>query len=137
VANLPYWLVLDDPDDATDNLHHADLQGSWVQTSNIFSTQIYRTPDKSHYYKGYKALLALVAWNIILFTSAKAYYQWRNKMRHRQWKSMTKDERLHYLNTTTDKGNKRLEFRFKLTFVGSDPRVQLSNKAALRIYKGA
>jgi len=83
-----------------------------VQTSNIFSTQIYRTKDKPYYYKGNKALLALVAWNMVLFVASKAYYEWRNKTRNDKWNSLTKEERLHYLNTTTDKGNKRLDFRF-------------------------
>lgn len=37
-----------------------------------------------------------------------------NNQRRREgkWNAMTKEEREHYANTTTDKGNKRLDFRF-------------------------
>ncbi len=83
-----------------------------VQTSNIISSQIYRANDKPYYYKGNKVLLGLVAYNIILFIASKVYYEWRNKQRDERWNTMTRDERLHYLATTKDKGNKRLDFRF-------------------------
>lgn len=90
----------------------SSLYNMAVQTSNILSSQIYRTDDKPYYYRGNKALLGLVAWNIVLFCAAKAYYEWRNRVRDAQWNGMTREQRLHYLNTTTDKGNKRLDFRF-------------------------
>jgi MFS family permease len=90
----------------------SSLYNMAVQTSNIISSQVYRTKDKPYYYTGNKALLGLVAWNIGLFILAKVYYEWRNKQRDQQWNSMTRDERMHYLKTTTDKGNKRLDFRF-------------------------
>ena len=32
--------------------------------------------------------------------------------RDKKWDAMTKQEKQHYLETTTDKGNKRLDFRF-------------------------
>ena len=83
-----------------------------VQTSNIFSSQIYRTPDAPYYYKGNKVLLALVAWNVLLFVGGKVYYEWRNRTRDRLWNAMSREQRLHYLSTTKDKGNKRLDFRF-------------------------
>lgn len=83
-----------------------------VQMANIIASQIYRTEDKPYYYKGNKVLLGLTAWNIVLFCLTKAYYVWRNSVRDDKWNSMTKEQRLHYLNTTTDKGNKRLDFRF-------------------------
>jgi Major Facilitator Superfamily len=90
----------------------SSLYNMAVQTSNIISSQIYRTDDKPLYYRGNKVLLGLVAWNIVLFCLSKAYYEWRNKVRDSKWNSMSREERLHYLNTTEDKGNKRLDFRF-------------------------
>jgi hypothetical protein len=90
----------------------SSLYNMAVQTSNIISSQIYRADDKPYYYRGNKVLLGLVAWNITLFVGAKFYYVWRNSVRDKQWDAMTKEQRLHYLTTTEDKGNKRLDFRF-------------------------
>ncbi|KAG2137400.1 allantoate permease [Suillus bovinus] len=42
----------------------------------------------------------------------KAYYIWRNRQRARIWDAMTTQERAHYLSTTKDVGNRRLDFRF-------------------------
>jgi MFS family permease len=90
----------------------SSLYNMAVQTSNIISSQIYRQDDKPYYYKGNKVLLGLVAWNIVLFVGSKTYYQWKNKQRDELWNGMSREERLHYLKTTEDKGNKRLDFRF-------------------------
>ncbi|KAF2149177.1 phthalate transporter [Myriangium duriaei CBS 260.36] len=83
-----------------------------VQAATIFSTQIYRNDDKPYYYRGNKVLLGILAWNIVAFVLAKAYYVYKNNVRDTKWNAMTREERLHYLKTTTDKGNKRLDFRF-------------------------
>lgn len=83
-----------------------------VQLSNIISSQIYRSNDAPYYYTGNKALLGVVGWNIIVFIFAKIYYVSKNKKRDTIWNSMTREERVHYLKTTTDEGNKRLDFRF-------------------------
>jgi hypothetical protein len=90
----------------------SSLYNMAVQTGSVISSQIYRTPDKPYYYKGNKVLLGLVAWNVVLFVGAKVYYEVRNKQRDEKWNGMSKEERVHYLNTTEDKGNKRLDFRF-------------------------
>lgn len=50
--------------------------------------------------------------NIILYLLTKAYYVWRNKSKAKKWNSLTQEEREEYLATTTDKGNKRLDFQF-------------------------
>lgn len=47
-----------------------------------------------------------------LIVAIKVYYMWRNASRDKIWSVMTTEERDEYLNTTTDKGNKRLDFRF-------------------------
>jgi len=51
--------------------------------------------------------------NIVLYLFMKFYYVWRNKSRSKKWDAMSEDERLHYLSTTKDEGNKRLDFRFQ------------------------
>ncbi|KAJ6780948.1 hypothetical protein PWT90_05375 [Aphanocladium album] len=90
----------------------SSLYNMSVQVSSIISSQIYRENDKPYYYKGNKALLAVVAWNVVVIIAMKAYYNWRNNTRDRVWASMSREQRVHYLATTTDEGNKRLNFRF-------------------------
>ena len=90
----------------------SSLYNMSVQASNIIASQIYLSDDKPYYYRGNKILLGLVAWNIVLFSASKAYWVVRNNQRDRVWNAMTKEERLEYLATTKDKGNKRLDFRF-------------------------
>jgi hypothetical protein len=90
----------------------SSLYNMAVQTSNIISSQIYRQNDKPYYYTGNKALLGVLTWNICLFIFAKAYYVRKNAQRDKIWEGMSREERVHYLKTTTDKGNKRLDFRF-------------------------
>ncbi len=50
--------------------------------------------------------------NIVLYILTKVYYIQRNKQKARKWDAMSEEERLNYLATTTDRGNKRLDFRF-------------------------
>jgi hypothetical protein len=69
--------------------------------------------DAPRYKRGNKQLLAICVGNIFIYVLVKVYYILRNKQRDRKWASMSEDERVHYLATTTDKGNKRLDFRFQ------------------------
>ena len=50
--------------------------------------------------------------NFVVYVLVKVYYVWRNKTRDRKWEAMTPEQRLEYLSTTKDQGNKRLDFRF-------------------------
>lgn len=83
-----------------------------VQASNVIASQIYRTDDKPLYRTGNKVLIAITVYNILLFVGAKFFYVWRNNIRDKRWNAMSQEERETYLATTTDKGNKRLTFRF-------------------------
>jgi hypothetical protein len=83
-----------------------------VQASNIISQNIYRNDDKPMYRRGNRVLLGILAYNFVLFIAAKVYYVKVNAKREKIWSAMSKDEKDHYLETTTDKGNKRLDFRF-------------------------
>ncbi|KAK0620240.1 major facilitator superfamily domain-containing protein [Immersiella caudata] len=83
-----------------------------VQASSIISSNVYREEDKPLYRKGNRVLIGIVAWNFVLIVGTKAYYVWRNKSRDKIWNAMSDEEKRHYLATTTDEGNKRLDFRF-------------------------
>ncbi|KAK5131748.1 hypothetical protein LTR08_000579 [Meristemomyces frigidus] len=84
-----------------------------IQLSGIASSNIYRDDDKPYYHRGNGQLIAInvacMAANIL----AKAYYTYRNKHNLAKWNSMTQDQRKEYLTTTSDKGNKRLDFVFE------------------------
>ena len=83
-----------------------------VQASSIISQNIYRDDDKPLYRRGNKVLIGICSMNFVLFIAAKVYYVVVNRRRERVWSGMTKEEKDHYLATTTDRGNKRLDFRF-------------------------
>ncbi|KAF6806740.1 transporter YIL166C-like protein 3 [Colletotrichum sojae] len=84
----------------------------FVQTSGIISSNIYRSDDAPLYKRGNRALLGIVCMNLVLYPLVKSYYAFRNKRRDRTWSGMSEEQRLAYLATTKDEGNKRLDFRF-------------------------
>ncbi|KAI0895192.1 MFS general substrate transporter [Annulohypoxylon nitens] len=85
----------------------------FCQAGGIISSNIYRADDAPLYRRGNRQLLAVLVMNIVLYSLTKVYYVSRNRYRDRKWNAMTDDEKLHYLSTTTDEGNKRLDFRFQ------------------------
>ncbi|KAF6826327.1 transporter YIL166C-like protein 3 [Colletotrichum musicola] len=84
----------------------------FVQTSGIISSNIYRSDDAPLYKRGNRALLGIVCMNLVLYPLVKSYYAFRNRRRDRTWTGMSEEQRLAYLATTKDEGNKRLDFRF-------------------------
>ncbi|KAK4565586.1 hypothetical protein LTR86_004203 [Recurvomyces mirabilis] len=83
-----------------------------VQLGNIIASNIYRADDKPLYHRGNTVLICIDVVAILLFLVAKMYYIYRNRSRAARWESMTEEETAHYLDATTDEGNKRLDFRF-------------------------
>ncbi|KAK1779757.1 hypothetical protein QBC45DRAFT_325173 [Copromyces sp. CBS 386.78] len=65
------------------------------------------------YKRANKHMLAIYCMNTALYILVKGYYIFRNKQKARKWAAMTTEERLEYLANTTDRGNKRLDFRFQ------------------------
>lgn len=49
---------------------------------------------------------------MFIIVGAKIFYVKVNAKREAKWNSLTIEEKEHYLATTTDQGNKRLDFRF-------------------------
>ncbi|KAL1866977.1 hypothetical protein VTK73DRAFT_4446 [Phialemonium thermophilum] len=90
----------------------AAVYNMMCQAGGITSSNIYRADDAPRYRRGNRALVAMVVTNIGIYSLTKVYYIWRNKSRDRIWNAMSEDEKRTYLETTTDKGNKRLDFRF-------------------------
>ena len=88
------------------------LYNMCVQASNVIGINIYRTDDAPYYHRGNTILIAIAAYNICIMVAAKLFYVWTNKKRAAKWDAMSKQEKEHYLSTTTDRGNKRLDFRF-------------------------
>ncbi|KAI1104727.1 MFS general substrate transporter [Jackrogersella minutella] len=84
----------------------------FVQVSGIVYSNIYRTDDKPEYRRGNRQLVGVCAANIVIYALMKIYYVWRNKKRDSEWNGMTREQQIHYLETTKDEGNKRKDFRF-------------------------
>jgi hypothetical protein len=90
----------------------AALYNMAVQLNSIISANIYRKDDRPEYRRGNRVLVGIASMNLVVYLLVKAYYMWRNHQREKAWSRMTPDEKEHYLNTTKDKGSKRLDFRF-------------------------
>ncbi|KAL2421754.1 putative transporter [Exophiala dermatitidis] len=90
----------------------AAMYNMFVQAGGIVSSNVYRRDDAPNYHRGNRFLLITALVNICLYLLTKTYYILRNKRRDRKWGAMTDSQRLEYLATTDDRGNKRLDFRF-------------------------
>ncbi|UZJ51721.1 hypothetical protein CBS101457_001041 [Exobasidium rhododendri] len=83
-----------------------------VQASAIIGANVYQQSDAPRYLKGNLAMGILSLCVCFLYVFTFFYYRWRNSSRDNTWNAMSRDEQLHYLQTTPDEGNRRLDFRF-------------------------
>lgn len=91
----------------------ASLYNMFVQAATLIGSNIYQPGDAPYYHKGNKALIGIVCWVLVLFWFAKGWYIFRNKQKAKVWDAMTTEQKEVYLATTTDEGNKRLDYRFQ------------------------
>ncbi|KAK0386475.1 hypothetical protein NLU13_6310 [Sarocladium strictum] len=74
---------------------------------------IYQPSDAPRYFKANKGLLVICFWMcFIQYPGTYFFYRWRNRSKAKVWDAMTPEEQHHYRTTTTDEGNKRLDFRY-------------------------
>ncbi|KAL4876892.1 major facilitator superfamily domain-containing protein [Aspergillus karnatakaensis] len=91
----------------------AALYNMWVQVSGIIGANIYQPGDAPRYHKANRGLLVVCIWMcVVQYPGTYFYYKWRNSTKAKKWDAMTPEEQHHYRQTTTDEGNKRLDFRF-------------------------
>ncbi|KAM0085322.1 hypothetical protein ACKRZS_002347 [Fusarium odoratissimum] len=91
----------------------ASLYNMWVQVSGMIGANIYQPSDSPRYFKANTGLLVICVWMcLVQYPGTFFYYRWRNNQKAKKWDAMTPEEQHHYRTTTTDKGNKRLDFRF-------------------------
>ncbi|KAF5594049.1 major facilitator superfamily transporter [Fusarium subglutinans] len=91
---------------------NAACYNMFCQAGGIIASNIYRKDDAPKYHRGNRQLLAILIMNLVLYVLVKVYHILRNKSRDKKWNAMTESERLEYLDTTKDEGNRRLDFRF-------------------------
>ncbi|RFU35565.1 hypothetical protein B7463_g778, partial [Scytalidium lignicola] len=90
----------------------AAVYNMMCQAGGIIASNIYQKSDAPRYREGNRVLVALIITNIFIYLFTKVFYIWRNKSRDRKWNALSEEQQLNYLATTTDQGNKRLDFRF-------------------------
>ncbi|KAI0937175.1 hypothetical protein AcV5_005134 [Taiwanofungus camphoratus] len=90
----------------------ASLYNMFVQAGGIISANIYRSDDAPLYKRGNMQLMAITVMNIVLYVLTYFFYRLINKRRDAKWSAMTPKEQQEYLDTTTDQGNQKLNFRF-------------------------
>ncbi|CAK7216386.1 hypothetical protein SBRCBS47491_002806 [Sporothrix bragantina] len=82
------------------------------QAGGVIYSNIYRADDAPRYRRGNRDLIGINVGVIFLYIAVHFFYKWVNYRRDKIWNAWTPAEREHYINTTKDEGNKRLDFRF-------------------------
>lgn len=70
------------------------------------------TPFVSLDRRGNRVLIGICCMNLILFPLVKLYYIKRNQYKRKIWESLSPEQQSEYLDTTQERGSKRLDFQF-------------------------
>ncbi|ODQ54687.1 MFS general substrate transporter [Saitoella complicata NRRL Y-17804] len=90
--------------------------GAIIGAANLFAVPgayIYRADDQPYFHRGNSVLIALTASSIVIWISLKFWYRHTNRVREERWASFTHEVQVEYVKNTSDKGNQRLDFRFR------------------------
>ncbi|EIW87128.1 MFS general substrate transporter [Coniophora puteana RWD-64-598 SS2] len=90
----------------------ASLYNICVQFGAIAYSNVYQASDAPLYKKGNLALIFVTVANILAYGLTWLFYRETNRRREAKWESMSEKEQQTYVETTTDRGNQRLDFRF-------------------------
>ncbi|KAK9234564.1 major facilitator superfamily domain-containing protein [Lipomyces kononenkoae] len=90
----------------------AALYNMFCQLGGIISSYVYRQDDRPLYHRGNSVLIGIAVLNVFIYIGTKVYYVLRNKRRDKEWNALSDEDKELYIRTTTDQGNKRLDFRF-------------------------
>ncbi|KAK9452897.1 major facilitator superfamily domain-containing protein [Dipodascopsis uninucleata] len=91
------------------------LSSAWynifVQCGKIAASNIYQSKDAPYYHTGNKALLGIACATSVISFSTGMWFKYENKKRDRALDAMTEEQREEYKATTSDIGNRRLDFK--------------------------
>ncbi|KAI7848942.1 major facilitator superfamily domain-containing protein [Circinella umbellata] len=82
--------------------------------NGVPGSQLYRAEDAPRYPKGNLICIICNVITLFLFLSQRLRYSLTNKYRAKKWNAMSDSEKKEYNNNTKDKGNDRLDFRFRI-----------------------
>ncbi|PSK39973.1 hypothetical protein C7M61_001784 [Candidozyma pseudohaemuli] len=88
------------------------LYNMFVQAGSIIGFNMYREDDLPKYKRGNMQLFFIMVSVFPIMLGTKFFYVWKNRQRDKIWETMSEEEQQTYISETTDKGNKRLDFRF-------------------------
>ncbi|EIW74529.1 MFS general substrate transporter [Coniophora puteana RWD-64-598 SS2] len=93
----------------------ASLYNICANLGGVAYSNIYKTSDavRADFNKhGNLALIFITVANIVAYGLTWLFYRETNRRRQAKWDSMSEKEQQVYVETTADKGNQRLDFRF-------------------------
>lgn len=82
------------------------------QVSGIVSSNVFRKDDAPYYHRGLTQMIAVCIASGVLMILSFVWYRWLNHRKEKKWNAMSNEEQLDYLESTTDVGFRRLDFRW-------------------------
>ncbi|EMD30971.1 hypothetical protein CERSUDRAFT_163622 [Gelatoporia subvermispora B] len=89
----------------------ASMYNMFAQMGTMISSYVYRADDAVNK-RGNRALIGITVLNLVLYLFTYFLYRGINIRRDKIWRSWSPEEQRKYLDTTTDKGSEKVNFRF-------------------------